>query len=298
MAKYVLGAAWARRFAMRVRLRFEWQTVRAMLTAGLPFLLINGMHFAIQRMDILFLKWSVPDERIGMYAAASRLIFASLFLLSAVGALLYPVFSRLLVEDRRRAEAAYARGTVYVFLLSALLAQLFITFAPTIIAVLYGTAYAESAGVLQLLSLFVPLFGLGLLASNVLMVSGAVWRAVWASVAALLIGVAASPIAIAVWEIRGAAVAVLLAEGIAAVLYIVFTSRSLGMALPWKRLIGGSVAVALPLLLIRFTGLPMNPITGTASSAISLVLLFAFRVLSTKDVHEMRSLLLTRERAI
>ena len=297
IAKYVLGAAWAKRFAMRVRLGFEWHTVRALLTAGLPFLLINGMHFAIQRMDVLFLKGLVDAERVGMYAAASRLIFASLFLLSAVGALLYPVFSRLLVEDSRRAAAAYARGTVYVYLLSVIMAQLFITFAPSIITILYGSAYAEAAYVLQLLSLFVPLFGLGLLASNVLMVSGAVWRAVWASIAAMLIGIAVSPFAIGAWEIRGAAIAVLLAEAIAAVLYIVFMYRSLGMSLPWMRLIGGSAAVALPLLLLRLAGLPMEPVSGIASFVCSVSLLFVLRVLSMKDVREIRGLLLTRESA-
>jgi O-antigen/teichoic acid export membrane protein len=294
-AKYVLGAAWARRFAMRVRWRFKWQAVRSMLAAGLPFLLINGTHFAIQRMDVLFLSWSLSDDRVGVYAAASRLVFASLFVLASVGALLYPVFSRLLVEDKERAARAYARGTLYVFLLSALMAQLLFTLAPDIIALLYGPGFEDAVLILQLLALFVPLFGIGLLASNVLMVSGALWRAVWASVIALAVGAASAPAAIAAWEIRGAAVAVLSAEGVAAALYIVFTARSLSMTLPLPRIAAGAAAIVLPPLLLMLGGTPAGPLLAVATLAVSMLLLFLFRVLTLRDVRDMHTLLTRRE---
>ncbi|MCB2204450.1 flippase [bacterium] len=295
VAKFVLGAAWAKRFAMRVRLRFNWDSIRKLLVAGLPFLLINGTHFAIQRMDVLFLSWTVSDERVGMYGLSSRLIFASLFLLASVGALLYPVFSRLLAENGARALALYRRGTVYVFLLSAIMAQLFFTLAPTIIHVLYGDAFVETVGILQLLALFIPLFGIGLLASNVLMVSGAVWRAVWASIVALAIGAAVSLPAIAMWEIRGAAIAVLIAESIAALLYIVFTRQSLQMMLPLRRLLTGTLAVLLPPLLLSLGGRGEGPIAAAASLLLAVLLLFLTRTLTMQDVRELRALLLKRE---
>ncbi len=296
-AKYVLGAVWARRFAMRVRWRFQWSAVRRMLAAGLPFLLINGTHFAIQRMDVLFLSWSLSDDRVGVYAAASRLVFASLFVLASVGALLYPVFSRLLVEDEARAARAYGRGTLYVFLLSALMAQLFITLAPDIIVLLYGPGFDEAVFVLRLLAMFIPLFGIGLLASNVLMVSGAVWRAVGASVIALAAGAVAAPFAIVSWEITGAAAAVLFAEGVAAVLYIVFAARSLSMTLPLPRIAAGTAAVALPPLLLMLGGSASGPLPALGALAVSMLLLFLFRVLTLQDVREIRSLLLRREAA-
>ncbi|MDT8322503.1 MAG: oligosaccharide flippase family protein [Bacteroidota bacterium] len=296
-AKYVLGAAWARRFAMRVRWRFRWDAVRRMLAAGLPFLLINGTHFAIQRMDILFLSWTLSGARVGVYAAASRLVFASLFVLASVGALLYPVFSRLLVENPARAASAYARGTLYVFLLSALMAQLLITLAPDIVGLLYGADFTEAVSVLQLLALFLPLFGIGLLASNVLMVSGAVWRAVWASIVALAVGVVAAPFAIAAWEIEGAAIAVLFAEGVAAVLYIVFAARSLSMSLPLLRILAGATAVSFPPLLLMLGGMPPGPLPAVAALCLSLLLLFLLRVLTVRDLREIHSLLLRRESA-
>lgn len=291
LLRFVLGAAWARRFGLRVRRGFDRVAVRAMLVAGLPFLLINGAHFAIQRMDILFLSWTVADERTGMYAAASRLVFASLFLLSAVGAMLYPVFSRLLETDRARARDLYRRGTLYLAIVAGLMAQLAITLAPTIIHLLYGEEYHESARVLQLLALFLPLFGLGLLASNVLMVSGSVWNAVWASVTALIAGVLMSLPFIHAWEIVGAAMAVLGAEAVAAVLYIVWAQRCLGLGLPWRRLAAAGISILLPPLLLLAAGLAAGPPLAALSLLLGLGLLALTRALELADVRELVALL-------
>lgn len=295
VVRWSAGSVWAGRFSMHVQWRFRWSAVRTLLAAGIPFLLINGMHFAIQRMDVLFLSWTVADDRVGIYAAASRLIFASLFLLASIGALLYPVFSRLLVEDRQRARSLYARGSLYLLLLALAIAQLFYTLAPVITGLLYGGAFAESAVVLQLLAFFLPLFGIGLLASNVLMVSRAVWYAVISSAAGLITGIVIMLPAIGIWEINGAAVAVLIAEAVAASLFLIFARSRLDMRLPAGRVLGGIAALAVPPLLLQVAGLSAGLLLGAVSMPLSLLLLWVLRVLTPQDVREIRSLLLSRK---
>lgn len=291
LLRFALGALWARRFSIRVRWRFSAPAVRGMLIAGLPFLLINGTHFAIQRMDVLFLSWSVADERVGMYAAASRLIFASLFLLSAVGALLYPVFSRLLHDQSNRAHELYSRGTLYLAVVSGIIAQLFITLAPVIIELLCGPGFEESVPVLQLLALFIPLFGLGLLASNVLMVSGGLWKAVLASAAGLAVGAAFSYPFIAAWEIQGAALAVLAAEAVAGALYLAWTRGVLRMSPSWRRLVLAGVSLAAPPALLHAAGIDPGIVLGALSLPCSVLLLFLTRSLTTVDVRELYALM-------
>lgn len=298
LLKFVLGALWARSFGMRVRPRFSPVLVRGMLAAGLPFLLINGMHYAIQRMDVLFLSWTMSEERTGMYVAASRLVFASLFLLASVGAMLYPVFSRLLREDLPRARDLYARGTLYLTVVSGLMAQLCFTLAPEIVTLLYGQDFAEAAGVLALLALFIPLFGLGLLASNVLMVSDAVWKAVWASIAALAVGAALSLPFIHAWEIRGAALAVLAAEALAAALYIGFAHRALPLTLPWRRLLFAAVAIALPPLALHLSGHATGIPLAVLSLLLAAALLFLSRAVTIADARTLVLLLLGRREAL
>jgi O-antigen/teichoic acid export membrane protein len=290
LVKYALGVLWAQRFGMRVRRKWNAQVIRGMLAAGLPFLLINGAHFAIQRMDVLFLSWTVSEDRVGVYAAASRLIFASLFLVSSVGAMLYPLFSKALRDDRERAAQLYARSTVYLTIAGGVTAMLFWQLAPQITSLLYGEGFEESARVLQILALFVPLFSLGLAASNVLMVSDAVKYAVLASVLALLLGAAASVYLIARFEIQGAALAVLAAEIGAAGLYIGYTRRRLGMTLPWTKLTAAALSCALPPVLLGFTVGETGWMQAVAGVAVCGVLLFATRVLKMSEVRELAAL--------
>jgi O-antigen/teichoic acid export membrane protein len=259
-----------------------------MVLTGLPFLLINGTHFAIQRLDVLMLSWITTDERVGIYSAASRLIFASLFLASSIGAMLYPVLSRVVAEDGARAKELYRDGTVYVYVLGCLTALLFWQLAPWLVNVLYGTGFEESAPVLQVLGLFLPLFSLGLVASNVLMVSRAVWHAVWASILALLAGVLLSPWTIAQWGIQGAAVGVLVAEVVAAVLYALFAFTRLGMVFPARRVLSASISCLLPPALLSLTGSATGLWQGAVGAVTALALMLLLR---TMTFEELRSLL-------
>ncbi len=297
LIRFILGAVWARRFDMRVRFGFQAATVRGMLLAGLPFLLINGMHFAIQRMDVLFLTSRLAPERVGIYAASSRLIYASLFLLSAVGALLYPVFSRLLDQQPERARDLYRRGTLYLAVASGIMAQLCITLAPLIVTTLYGAAFAESAKVLQLLGLFIPLFGFGLLASNVLMVSGGIWNAVYASAVGLAVGAALAFPLIARFEITGGALSVLAAEAVAMVLYLAGARKKLGLQLPWHRLGFTVLSLAAPPAVLTGAGLAAGPVVAALSLLLSILLLFLSRAMTGTDVRELFALVRGRRAA-
>jgi O-antigen/teichoic acid export membrane protein len=290
LVKYGLGVVWARRFGMHVRWKWNAVRIRTMLAAGLPFLLINGTHFAIQRMDVLFLSWTVSEERVGIYAAASRLIFASLFLVSSIGAMLYPLFSKALTEDRGRAAVLYARSTVYLTIAGGVTAALFWQLAPQITSLLYGEAFGESAAVLQVLALFIPLFSLGLAASNVLMVSDAVKHAVYASVIALLLGAAASVYLIARFEIQGAAFAVLLAEAVAATLYIAYTRRQLGFTLPWMKLAAAVLSCSLPLVVLHVSVGETGWLQAVVGVSVSILLMFATRVLNINEVKDLAAL--------
>lgn len=288
LVKYVIGAFWARKLDMRVGWHLDATLVGRMVLTGLPFLMINGTHFAIQRLDVLMLSWITTDERVGIYSAASRLIFASLFLASSIGAMLYPVLSRVVAEEGARAKELYRDGTVYVYALGCLTALLFWQLAPWLVALLYGTGFEESAPLLQTLGLFLPLFSLGLVASNVLMVSRAVWYAVWASILALLAGVLLSPWTIALWGLQGAALGVLVAEAVAAALYTLFAFTRLGMVFPARRVLTATLACVLPPALLSLTGSATGLWQGAAGAALALALMLLF---GTVTVTELRGLL-------
>ncbi len=225
LVKVALGASWAARHGLVVRGMPSWRTAAGLLAAGLPFLLINGAHYAVQRLDVVLLTAMAGDERTGVYAASSRLVFASLFFVSAVGTALYPVFSRLLAGAREKAREVYERGTVVLVAAAAVAALLFRQLAPVLISLLYGEGYEEAAPVLRLLALYIPLFAWGLLASNVLMTGGHAWHAVAVSVAALVVMLVATPLLIGRFDLRGAAFGVVLAEMVATAGYVIAARR-------------------------------------------------------------------------
>ena len=299
--KFILGGLWSWRLNMRVRIPGPAAifnglrtggAIRGMLRAGLPFLLINGSHFALQRLDVLYLSWMLPDERVGVYAAASRLVYASLFLLAAVGTMLYPMFSRLLLEDAALARERYRRGSSWLFVGGCMMAAVFYLAAPHVINLLYGKGFEEGIMVLRLLGLFLPLFAGGLLASNVLMVSSHVWQAVRATGIAFAALLVLSPVLIQQWGINGAGLSVLAAECIAMVLYLVYAHRSLACVIDLGRWIRAAGATALIMLLAALypPATDLGVLPGTL--VIYGLLLYFGRVLTAGDLRDLRGLLL------
>lgn len=282
LVKVLLGAAWAARHGIAVRGWPAWRTAGALLAAGLPFLLINGAHYAVQRLDVVLLSAMRGDERTGVYAASSRLVFASLFFVSAVGTALYPVFSRLLAGARERAREVYERGTVVLVAAGAAAALVFRQVAAEGIPLLYGAGYDDAVPVLRLLALYIPLFAWGLLASNVLMTGGRAWHAVAVSVLALAVMLVATPLLVGAFELRGAALAVVLAEMAATAGYVLAARGVFGGGFRRGR---AAASVFMLFLVSSYVGDLLPAWVGLASSLlIYLVSLHMLRLVRLDDV--------------
>lgn len=282
LVKVLLGAVWAARHGIAVRGWPAWRTAGALLAAGLPFLLINGAHYAVQRLDVVLLSAMRGDERTGVYAASSRLVFASLFFVSAVGTALYPVFSRLLAGARERAREVYERGTVVLVAAGAAAALVFRQVAAEVIPLLYGAGYDDAVPVLRLLALYIPLFAWGLLASNVLMTGGRAWHAVAVSVFALAVMLVATPLLVGAFELRGAALAVVLAEMAATAGYVLAARGVFGGGFRRGR---AAASVFMLFLVSSYVGDLLPAWIGLASSLlIYLVSLHMLRLVRLEDV--------------
>lgn len=282
LVKVLLGAAWAARHGIAVRGWPAWRTAGGLLAAGLPFLLINGAHYAVQRLDVVLLSAMRGDERTGVYAASSRLVFASLFFVSAVGTALYPVFSRLLAGARDRAREVYERGTVVLVAAGAAAALVFRQVAAELIPLLYGPGYDDAVPVLRLLALYIPLFAWGLLASNVLMTGGRAWHAVAVSIVALAVMLVATPLLVGAFELRGAALAVVLAEMAATAGYVLAARGVFGGGFRRGR---AAASVFMLFLVSSYVGDLLPAWIGLASSLlIYLVSLHMLRLVRVEDV--------------
>jgi len=291
VVKVLLGRRWVAKINLSVRFVVDRIALLKLLRYGFPFLIINGTHFALQRLDVLFLSWNVSDVTVGIYAAASRLIFASLFFISAVGAALYPVFSRIIATEHDTVEQLYHRANRYLFILS-MAVTLFVYFcAPLIVQGLYGEYFMDSIVLLRILAWFVPLFGLGVSPSNVLMVGGGVWKAVWISIFSLIVIIVAELILIPLFGLKGAAVGVIIAEAAAMVLYFVFAVREFHYTVSIRSLLGIPAAAAFAFLVGMFLTSYHPAFQFVIAFGFYISLLFALGNISKIDILQLRILL-------
>gem|GEM_PF-1261201 len=289
--KFVLGKTWSARFRTRVRWKPDPVVLKRLVIMGFPFLLLNGAHFAMQRLDVIILSWLVTDNtEVGFYAAASRLIVSSLFFIGASATLLYPMMGTLIKNDREKARFLYRKASLYLAVFSVFVAVSFYVAAPFIVRILYGDGYAQSIVVLRFLCWFIPLNALGLMGSTILMVGGEVWRVVLANVVALVVMVGAEFILIPFMGIQGAAIGLVAAEIIPLVVYTVEVIRIFGFQLPVAKIAGVVVAAVLSLSVYTLAGFESEWSAMVFPLLVMILVIVAGRIITMEDVRRIRAM--------
>ncbi|NOY07070.1 MAG: flippase [Chlorobi bacterium] len=291
IVKYTLGKMWASRFQTKVRWRPDPAVMKRLVWMGFPFLLLNGAHFAMQRLDVIILSWLVSSNiEVGYYAAASRLIVSSLFFIGASGTLLYPMMGTLIKADKEKARLLYRKASLYLAVFSAFVAVAFYVMAPLIVRILYGDGYDQSVFVLRLLCWFIPLNALGLMGSTILMVGGNVWRVVWANVIALVAMISAEFVLIPVMGIQGAAVGLVGAELIPLVVYTIEVVRIFGFHLPLAKIAGVVLATVLAIALHTFGGMSQEWSAIVYPLAVMILVVIVGRIITMEDVRRISAM--------
>lgn len=132
------------------RPRFMFQS--SMYKAVLPLLWIDLATAVYFRSDMMMLNWlGVPQDRIGQYAAAYRLIEAVMLLSSPVAIMLFR-HMRKLSEDERTLRRHIPMVTGLAVVLGFGLALAIAVLADFAIGLAYGSHYSEAADLLRVLA--------------------------------------------------------------------------------------------------------------------------------------------------
>lgn len=115
-------------------------------------MIVSLGFLAASEMEVMLLNaFSHPDDA-GQFKVAHQLATGAASLVPGVfGALLLPMMARALSEGSNAAGECYASSTTYLTLLAAPLAAFGWALGPSLVQLLYGSSYVESA---QLLPLF------------------------------------------------------------------------------------------------------------------------------------------------
>lgn len=129
--------------------RVEWQRLRPMLHAALPYALLTVLGIVYLRVDVVMLDAMIGSSEVGLYAGATRVLMLANALPGLCLAVLFPRFVRLQESDPARSARLYLLAVRVMVWIGAPIALGFALGAQPLMTLLYGPTYAGGAGALR-----------------------------------------------------------------------------------------------------------------------------------------------------
>jgi O-antigen/teichoic acid export membrane protein len=137
----------------------QWTVAHNLLGQALPLGIAIFLSIAYTRLAILLLQALLGEVAVAHFSAAARLVEPAQIVPASLMAAVFPAFTLALRQTPQEARRMGMRATLLLFLLGIGVAATFWLLAPWLIVLLYGNAYADSVGVLRILSLSIlPVF--------------------------------------------------------------------------------------------------------------------------------------------
>lgn len=137
---------------------FDRTLVRPILKSAWPFAVMGLLGGFMINIDTLFIGWFRSAHELGLYGAIQRPVQLLYILPTLLGVGLFPLVSRLVHEKNDgNVRLVTERSVTAAFLVSLPLTAGGIILAKPILALLFGSAYAEAVTAFQLLFLTFPL---------------------------------------------------------------------------------------------------------------------------------------------
>jgi len=135
----------------RPRIEFDWRFWKKIFRDSLP---MGGMAICFLiyfRVDTVMLAFMKGDVAVGLYNAAYRLTDATMVIPALVMTVVFPVLSRYHEQGRGIFLQVYEKSFKFLLYGGLLMAVMVTLLSYPIIGVVYGDAFLESAGALQIL---------------------------------------------------------------------------------------------------------------------------------------------------
>lgn len=206
--------------------KWGWQTARELLRDSWP-LILSGMAISIyMRIDQVMIMEMLDAEQVGFYAAAVGLSEAWYFVPMAITASVFPA----IINAKKQSEELYYQRLQKLYGLMVWLAvaiALPTTFlAPWVIRVLYGDAFLPAAGVLSIHIWAGVFVFLGVACSQWFIVENYIKKNLYRTSIGMISNVVLNLILIPLYGIYGAAIATLLGQMTANLIYDIFDKQT------------------------------------------------------------------------
>lgn len=273
-----------RRRSLSFRLRCDRDVWRALLRAAGPLALLSVLGLVNYRLDVVILGALAGARDVGIYAVATRFVDALLPLAAFFVAAAFPVLSAGASLPRADRQRRARRGTEFLLLTSMPMAVGGGVFAPTVVHVVAGPAYAGAVLPMRLLLASLPLSYLSTFLVFMLIASDKQRQVVPLMIASIVLNVVLNVGLIPTYGYDGPAVATLASEVVGAVALLVIVRRALGVRPIAVALLKSPVAAAA----MCATAIVAQPLGVVPAAVVSLavygVAVLALRVVRFVDL--------------
>jgi len=298
LAVATYAAIVASRLVGRLSLRFDlrqWgRLLRTSLPVGVAIVLVsiyywNG-HTMLQKLH--------GEESVGVFNAAFRLVVGACFAGMALSAALYPLMSRLFVNDRGKLAGVFASGLRYVTMLVMPVAVLTVPLARPVVALVYGAGYEASAAALRVLVWWGSIAVFSSLLSNYLLAANRTKAVMLQCLLSLGVNLALNFLLIPRLAEMGGAVALVAAEaaGVASLVALLlrhgpsFDAARFGHSV--LRVLAALAPALLVAVLVQRPGDVARDVAAVAGAAVTYVgMLVVTGAVSRDDLRVMRTIL-------
>ncbi len=132
----------------RLRLTFRAATLWRISTAGLPYLMSSIFLVGYLQMNVLIISFLLNEEAIGWYSAADRLFNTLLFIPTVFMMAIFPVFSRMMINDGEQLQRLMRKSFDTLLLLGVPIGLGMTVVAGPIVTFLFGPEFVNSGPIL------------------------------------------------------------------------------------------------------------------------------------------------------
>jgi len=206
--------------------KWRWQTARVLLKDSWP-LILSGMAISIYlKIDQVMIKEMLDAEQVGLYAAAVRLSEAWYFIPVAITSSVFPA----IINAKKKSQGLYYQRLQKLYDLMVWLAvaiALPTTFlAPWVIRVLYGETFLQASGVLSIHIWAGVFVFLGVAGGRWFLAENYINKNLYRTSFGMVTNIVSNLILIPLYGIYGAAIATLLGQLSADLLYDFFDKQT------------------------------------------------------------------------
>lgn len=195
-------------------IRFEWEKVREVIRATLPYGVSMALALIYGRADVTIIGHWLGKEAVGFYTPAVALVSAAVLIPSSIYGVMLPTLSKEHAKGNLSVWDISMRLLIGCTLLGLILGGGLALFAKPLVRLVYGEAYVISGDILQILSgiLVLRFMSFALVASVVAV--GWQNQRVFAQLIAAAVNVGMNILIVTNWGILGVAKVYVLSEAV------------------------------------------------------------------------------------